>query len=124
MIRTALIQGGLEAPVNYYKVALSNGNLSDHQSRPLMPVAYSLSYADVLDATALPEKSWHVKKPALFIATTRDYVCLAAQGKLTMQKYAPHADVIEVSTGHWAQFEAAAQVNDALEKWVAKLAEV
>ena len=123
MIRTALIQGGLEAPVNYYKVALANGNLSDHQGRPLMPAAYSLSYADVLDATALPEKSWYVKKPALFIATTRDYVCLAAQGKLTMQKYAPHADVIEVSTGHWAQFEAAAQVNDALEKWVVKLAE-
>ena len=88
-----------------------------------MPLASSLWCADVLNETALPEESWSVKKPALFIATTRDYVCLAAQGKLTMQKYAPHADVIEVSTGHWAQFEAATQVNDAIEKWVAKLAE-
>ena len=32
VIRAALIQGGLEGPVNYYRVALANGNLSDHQS--------------------------------------------------------------------------------------------
>ena len=123
MIRNALVRGGLEAPVNYYKLMLANVNLADHQGAPSY-VDHLLALApDILDSTALPEESWQVQKPSLFIATTRDYVCLAAQGKAHMQTYAPHADVIELSTGHWAQLEAAAQVNDALEKWMAKLHE-
>ena len=69
----------------------------------------------------LPEENWYVKKPALFVATTHDFVCRPAFGKAAMQKYAPHADIVELTTGHWAHLEATAEVNDALGKWVEKL---
>ena len=121
-MRDTLLRGGLESPTNYYKVMLENGNLSDYQgTRHSPPFRQRPRAHHFREPTETPEESWHIKKPALFIATTRDYVCLAPQGKMTMEKYAPHADIVELTTGHWAHLEATAEVNDALEKWVGKL---
>lgn len=69
-------------------------------------------------STDLPEENWHVKKPVLFVAATRDYVCRAALHKATMQKYAPHAEIVELDSGHWPQFEATDELNKVLEKWI------
>ncbi len=35
-----------------------------------------------------------------------------------MQKYAPHAEIVELDTGHWVQLEATEGLNGALEKWI------
>ena len=81
----------------------------------------NISNANERCLTALPEENYHIKKPALFIAATRDSLCRADFGKAFMPTYAAHAEIAEVDTGHWLQLEASAKVNDLLEKWLAKL---
>ena len=103
--------------MNFYRAHIADISLEDGKgacaSRPVC------ARTDTLPA--LPEEQGHIRTPALFVATMRDYVCRADLGKATMQKWAPHADVVELDTGHWAQYEATAELNDALEKWVNKL---
>ena len=41
-------------------------------------------------------------------------------GQGYMTTYAPHADTVELDSGHWAQLEASAEYNAALERWVGK----
>ncbi|KAI0708730.1 alpha/beta-hydrolase [Cerioporus squamosus] len=113
-VRETLLKGGLQSPMNFYKAYTANSNLQDHKgayipcdissdclvltrSSPMnMPDPRFLS-------TDLPPEDWHIKKPALFVAATYDYVCRAPLHKANMQKYAPHAEIVELSTGHWPQ---------------------
>ncbi|TFK90453.1 alpha/beta-hydrolase [Polyporus arcularius HHB13444] len=97
-MRETLLKGGLQSPMNVYKALVANINLQDHRD--------------------LPAENWYVKKPALFVAATRDYVCRAAFQKAIMQKYAPHAEIVALDTGHWVQLEATEGLNGALEKWI------
>ncbi|RPD55208.1 alpha/beta-hydrolase [Lentinus tigrinus ALCF2SS1-6] len=99
-MREALLKGGLQSPMNFYKAAIANVNVQDHRD--------------------LPAENWQVKKPALFVAATRDYVCRAVLGRANMQKYAPHAEIFELDTGHWVQLEATEEYNAALEQWIEK----
>ncbi|KAI0738308.1 alpha/beta-hydrolase [Daedaleopsis nitida] len=101
-MREKLLQGGLQSAMSFYKVYIRNVNLEDQK--------------------ALPEEKKYIKKPALFIAATRDFVCRADFGKAIMQKYAPQAEIVEVDTGHWAQLEGSEHVSNHLEKWLGKLA--
>ncbi|KAI0704677.1 alpha/beta-hydrolase [Earliella scabrosa] len=100
-IRSTLLQNGLQSAMNFYKAYIADISLEDNK--------------------ALSEEQGRIKIPALFVATMRDYVCRADFGKAVMRQWAPHTDVIELNTGHWAQYEATAELNDALEKWVNKV---
>ncbi|KAI0738302.1 alpha/beta-hydrolase [Daedaleopsis nitida] len=106
-IREKLLQNGLQSGMKFYKVYIRNVNLEDQKG------TYPAS---------LPEDKKYIKKPALFIAATHDFVCRVEFGKVIMQKYAPQAEIVELDTGHWAQFDGSEQVNDHLEKWLGKLA--
>ncbi len=70
---------------------------------------------------AIPKGDTHITKPALFVAATRDQVCRADIGKLTMKQWAPHAEIVEIEAGHWVQLEASEQLNQTLEKWIGSL---
>ncbi len=54
------------------------------------------------------------------MAASRDYVCRPAFGKASMEKYAPHAEIVELNTGHWVQLEATEEYNAILEQWIEK----
>ena len=70
---------------------------------------------------ALPEAAWHVKKPALYIAATRDHVSFPALAKKTMEQYLPHAELKELDAGHWPQFEATEELNGMLVEWLERV---
>ncbi|KAI0824028.1 alpha/beta-hydrolase [Trametes gibbosa] len=101
VMREILAKAGLRSIMNYYK-AMVDG-LNDQ------------------DSANIPEEAYAIRKPALFIAAARDAVCTATEGKAEMAKYAPHATIVELNTGHWVQFEETKIVNDELERWVETL---
>ena len=68
--------------------------------------------------TALPEDTWYVKKPALFIAAKRDYVSRPYLFTEFMAKFVQHGETVELDSGHWLQMEATAEVNNTLERWL------
>lgn len=57
-------------------------------------------------------------RPALFFAGIRDGVCDATLNKGAMKKFAPHAKIVDVDTGHWIMLEATDRLNAELEGWV------
>lgn len=71
--------------------------------------------------TALSNEQSRITKPALFVAAARDPLCLAAFGKEHMQQYVPHADIVELDTGHWTTLEKSEELNEILDKWLEKL---
>ncbi|KAI0328390.1 alpha/beta-hydrolase [Cubamyces sp. BRFM 1775] len=97
-MRDILVRSGLKSRNIYYGNAFSNAN-NESDSK-------------------IPQEAMAVQRPALFIAATRDVVCLASVGKLAMARYAPHAKVVEIDVGHWLQFEASDQVNQEVGIWL------
>ncbi|TBU42304.1 alpha/beta-hydrolase [Dichomitus squalens] len=95
------VKYSLESPMNYYRVVVFNLNIDDNK--------------------AIPEENRQVKKPALFVACKRDYVCHAEVGKWTMKRAVPHAEIIELDCGHWALLEESDRLNQALEHWLESL---
>ena len=69
----------------------------------------------------IPEENKQIKKAALFVAATQDHVCRADIGKMTMKRFAPHAEIVDVEAGHWVQLERSEEVNQALERWIGSL---
>ena len=70
---------------------------------------------------AIPEENKSIKKPALFVASKRDYVCRAELGKMSMRQWIPHAEIVELDCGHWIMLEESEQFNQALERWLETL---
>ncbi|KAI0666632.1 alpha/beta-hydrolase [Trametes maxima] len=96
--RTSLLKGGLKSYLNYYKSAVRSLNLEDDKK--------------------IPEEEWTIRKPALFVGAKYDAVGPSSLGKLPMQKYVPHAKIVELDVGHWVQLEGADQLNAELESWI------
>ncbi|KAI8994059.1 alpha/beta-hydrolase [Trametes punicea] len=101
VIRATLSDSGLRSLVNYYKGWVKGVNVEDDKG--------------------IPEDAIPIRKPALFIAATRDSVCTAVNGKFIMSQLAPHAKIVELDVGHWAHMEATEEVNRELESWVENL---
>ncbi|KAI0666634.1 alpha/beta-hydrolase [Trametes maxima] len=99
--REKLSKAGLKSFLNYYTAQVKNTNLEDDRN--------------------LPEELDYIKKPALFIATSKDAVCRPAIGKAIMEKYVPHAKIVELDTGHWVYLEATEQFNQELDAWLGSL---
>ncbi|KAH9851403.1 Alpha/Beta hydrolase protein [Lenzites betulinus] len=100
-LRAILVKSGLKSFMNFYHMA-----------------ANSLNHED--DAK-IPEEAYVIRKPVLFVATSRDPTGPPAMWKPNHTKYAPQAKVIEVETGHWLMFEATDRVNAEWEAWIESL---
>ncbi|KAI0768832.1 Alpha/Beta hydrolase protein [Trametes elegans] len=96
--RANLEKSGIKSQLNFYKAAVNNLSVEDDKQ--------------------IPVEAYTIRKPALFIAATRDSACTAEHGKLSMKQYVPEAKIVELNTGHWVQMEATDRVNAVLDAWL------
>ncbi|KAI0633812.1 alpha/beta-hydrolase [Trametes polyzona] len=99
--RSILAKAGLKSFMKYYTGMVTNVHAADEK--------------------LIPKEAYFIKKPALFIATSKDYICRPAEGKAVMQAFAPQATVVELDVGHWPQLENTEGVNRELERWLGTL---
>ncbi|EIW62592.1 alpha/beta-hydrolase [Trametes versicolor FP-101664 SS1] len=97
-LRETLKKGGLESMLSFYIAAVRNLNVPDDEN--------------------IPRETWTICKPALCVLTLRDAACAPSMQMPIIEKYLPHAKVVELNVGHWVTFEATEMLNAELEKWV------
>lgn len=66
----------------------------------------------------IPQEAWKINKPALCVPTLRDAAAAPVIQRPYIEKYLPHAKVVELDVGHWVQFEATEQLNAELGNWI------
>ncbi|OJT01958.1 Bifunctional epoxide hydrolase 2 [Trametes pubescens] len=98
MLRKALVDGGLQSMMNFYRAAVDNLNVPDDKK--------------------IPEEAWTIRKPALWIAALRDAAGSPATNRPNVEKYVPGAKIVELDVGHWVQFEATERLNAEWEAWI------
>jgi len=77
-----------------------------------------VNYEDELE---LPEaQKNHIAQPVLFIQALKDDVLVPAMSA-GMERVMPKLTRAEVPTGHWALWQAPAQVNEIVGKWLSRL---
>lgn len=117
--RKAALEGGLDAPLNWYRVITSGINAEDERCKG-QPVLCQNFFAD--RGSAIPLERYEIKQPVFFGGAKRDYVCLSAMGKEIAEMFCG-ADLTtrEFDAGHWLMLSAADEVNKALLDWIRKL---
>ena len=92
----AFLRNNLAGPMNWYRTRRVN-------------------YEDELE---LPEAQRnHIAQPVLFIQALKDDVLVPAMSA-GMERVIPKLTRAEVPTGHWALWQAPAQVNEIVGKWL------
>ncbi|KAI0633811.1 alpha/beta-hydrolase [Trametes polyzona] len=100
-MREDIVKTGVRSMLNYYKVSVRSLNCQDDQK--------------------IPVEAWTIRKPVLWVATTRDAPGVPVMHRAIMEKYIPQAKVVELDIGHWLQFEATDRVNAEWESWIYSL---
>ena len=73
------------------------------------------------DELKLPEaQKNHIAQPVLFIQAAKDDVLIPAMS-VGMERVIPKLTRAEVPTGHWALWQAPAQVNEIVGEWLGGL---
>lgn len=73
------------------------------------------------DELALPEaQKNHIAQPVLFVQALKDDVLVPAMSA-GMERVIPKLTRAEVPTGHWALWQAPAQVNEIVGRWLSGL---
>ncbi|KAJ7474282.1 alpha/beta-hydrolase [Mycena latifolia] len=100
--RNALLKGGLAGPLCWYKVILEDVRASD-------------------DA-ALPQAAHDMTQPLLFVACTRDVICIPLFGDTNHAKYAKGGVTRrEIDGDHWVVESHAAELSVILNEWITGL---
>jgi soluble epoxide hydrolase/lipid-phosphate phosphatase len=86
----------MQPKLNWYKSALVNIDWDDEKD---------------LDPT--------IKCPVLYIAGTKDYICVP-QAYADQKKNIPNLETVQLETSHWTMEEKPDDVNQAVEKWITK----
>jgi soluble epoxide hydrolase/lipid-phosphate phosphatase len=95
----SFLSNNLAGPMNWYRTRRVN-------------------YEDELE---LPEaRKNHIAQPVLFVQALKDDVLIPAMSA-GMERVIPKLTRAEVPTGHWALWQAPAQVNDIVGKWLGGL---
>ncbi|KAG8214073.1 Alpha/Beta hydrolase protein [Butyriboletus roseoflavus] len=98
-IKTSLLQGGLDSPLNWYRSNLRGVNNG---------IIATVSEDDI-----------KIKKPAFMAVANYDYVCFREFAITEIEKYAKGGlTIVELNAGHWPQLEKPEEYNDALDRWV------
>lgn len=104
--------------LSFYIAAVRNLNVPDDESE-LHLIVTSPTDVDVFRGFSdIPREVWTISKPALCVLTLRDAACAPSMQMPIIEKFLPHAKVVELNTGHWVNFEATEMLNAELEKWV------
>ncbi|KAF5376026.1 hypothetical protein D9615_007724 [Tricholomella constricta] len=94
----ALLRGGLEGPLCWYKVRVSG--------------------VDIEDGKGIAPESYFIQKPVFFGGATQDCVCLFAMGKFVIEQHTKGPlTVKEYETGHWVMWQAKDKLNQDLLEW-------
>ncbi|KAN0091297.1 Alpha/Beta hydrolase fold [Tylopilus felleus] len=97
-IKTCLLKGGLNSPLNWYRSNLHGVN-------------------NGIKAT-VSEEDIKIRKPAFMAVAKYDYVCFREFAITEIEKYAKGGlTIVEFDAGHWVQLEKPQEYNDALERW-------
>ncbi|CAF1158310.1 unnamed protein product [Rotaria sp. Silwood1] len=91
------ITEGIQPKLNWYKSAIVNIDWDDEKN---------------LDPT--------IKRPVLYIAATKDYICLP-QLFADQKQHIADLETIELETSHWTMEEDPENVNQIVEKWIKKI---
>lgn len=86
--------GSFGPPLNWYKAMLANINLEDDNN--------------------IPAENYHIQKPALFIACSKDYVAVPRLQAEGMKPFAKDLRIKELDSAHWVQLQRRDEVNAAL----------
>ncbi|KAI0633825.1 Alpha/Beta hydrolase protein [Trametes polyzona] len=122
VLRETLAKSGIRSALNYYKASVRAIHAQDDQSTYCHSnCVHSIPLTSTGTRTEIPEEAWTIRKPVLWIATTRDAAGAPAMHKAVMEKYVPQAKVVELNVGHWLQFEATERVNTEWESWINNL---
>ncbi|KIK99374.1 hypothetical protein PAXRUDRAFT_822790 [Paxillus rubicundulus Ve08.2h10] len=99
-IKTSLLEGGLQSPLNWYKSNLQGIN-------------------DQIKDT-VSEEDIKIRKPTFMAVAKYDYVCPYEFAIAEIEKYAVGGlTIVEFDTGHWLPLEKPEEYNEALEHWIA-----
>ncbi|KAF5376027.1 hypothetical protein D9615_007725 [Tricholomella constricta] len=94
----ALLRGGLEGPLCWYKVRVSG--------------------LDIEDGKRITPESYFIQKPVFFGGATQDCVSLLALSKIVVEQYTKGPlTVKEYETGHWIMWQAKDKLNQDLLEW-------
>ncbi|GLB44172.1 putative epoxide hydrolase [Lyophyllum shimeji] len=94
-----LLEGGLEAPLCWYKVNIVGLEPEDQKG--------------------IPQENHLVHQPVFFGATLRDYVCRPDFGKMLAAKCCVGPlTVRDYDTGHWVMWEEKDKLNQELLEWI------
>ncbi|KNG48507.1 alpha/beta-hydrolase [Stemphylium lycopersici] len=94
-------QGGLEAPLKWYKSFMQGVNSADEEENRAL--------------------SGMIGQPSLFIAADRDTVGVPAQQLIGMLPFAPAMQIRSVDSGHFVHIERADRVNEVLSEFLQSL---
>ncbi|KAL1950606.1 hypothetical protein VTO73DRAFT_5730 [Trametes versicolor] len=97
-LREIAVESGLKSSLNFYKAMVRNLNVPDDEK--------------------IPQEAWRISKPALCVLALRDAAGAPAIQRPLIEKYLPHAKVVELNVGHRVQFEATEQLNMELGNWI------
>ncbi|KAF8193256.1 alpha/beta-hydrolase [Mycena galopus ATCC 62051] len=101
-LRTALLSGGLSAPLCWYKAQIEQANIEE-------------------DAK-LPPAARDIAQPLLFVACNNDRVAVPAFGDASHAKYAKGPVTRkEIDGDHWGLISHATEVNEILVEWIREL---
>ena len=104
--------------MNYYRAMMFSLNVEDNKGKTESFPSYFKCLTSLI---AIPEENKIINKPALFVASKRDYVCSAELGKMSMRQWVPHAEIVEMDCGHWTLLEESERLNQTLERWLGNL---
>ncbi|KAF5376024.1 hypothetical protein D9615_007726 [Tricholomella constricta] len=94
----ALLRGGLEGPLCWYKIRVS--------------------CLDIEDGKGIAPESYFIQKPVFFGGATQDCVSLLALNKIVIEQYTKGPlTVKEYETGHWIMWQAKDKLNQDLLEW-------
>ena len=86
---------------------------------PLMWYKAQIANINHADESSIPESAYHVTKPTLLVACTRDPIGVAGMQIEITSSFVDDLKVAEVETGHWNILEGQGRAtNEALEGWL------
>ncbi|KAM5383367.1 hypothetical protein ACJZ2D_002060 [Fusarium nematophilum] len=112
--------GGYQAPLNWYRVLVSNMNLQDEPGTHFLPSSHTLPLplagkSLTIRRTEDECNAFEVKCPVLLVLAERDTIALPDVQLENTQRHVKNLITKRVPTGHWLMEEAPDEVNSSLQ---------
>ncbi|KAJ7770958.1 alpha/beta-hydrolase [Mycena olivaceomarginata] len=121
--KNAFLNGGLSAPLCWYKAMIEKTTAEDDASADtysfLLPRFYNYATESHWVFPEISPEAAEIKQPLLFVAFTGDCLSLPIFGDTTHAKYAKgKVTRKEIGAGHWGTESHAEELNGILHEWL------